>query len=217
MHTMVLKEGKNPCLCYNASTTKKPTDIVMNQITPVAQEAPITFGRVNIQLYIDIYNTRIIYPLAVILLAMGNIKAWSWFACIHADLTGAFSFIADDYFNLATAMFFGSTTSSLSWEPFQQAIETLSEVYTNWLNLVSKQKKYMDTIGWAELNPNTPIIPAVACNINTGIVAADRTKKKLPAQIYVDDALLLGHSNWQILMKVAALNLCRNGWTRRKI
>jgi hypothetical protein len=36
MQTMVIKEGKNPCLCYNASTTKKPTDIVMNQITPVA-------------------------------------------------------------------------------------------------------------------------------------------------------------------------------------
>jgi hypothetical protein len=34
--TMVLKEDKNPHLCYNASTTKKPTDIVMNQITPVA-------------------------------------------------------------------------------------------------------------------------------------------------------------------------------------
>jgi hypothetical protein len=73
--TMVLKEGKNPCPCYDASTTKKPTDIVMNQITPVAQEAPITFGRVKIQLYIDMYNTRISYPLAVIFLAMGNIKA----------------------------------------------------------------------------------------------------------------------------------------------
>jgi hypothetical protein len=36
MQTMVLKENKNPHLCYNASTTKKPTDIVMNQITPVA-------------------------------------------------------------------------------------------------------------------------------------------------------------------------------------
>jgi hypothetical protein len=57
--TMVLKEGKNPRLCYNTSTTKKPTDIVMNQITPAAQEAPITFGRVKIQLYINIYNTRI--------------------------------------------------------------------------------------------------------------------------------------------------------------
>jgi hypothetical protein len=72
---MLLKEGKNPHLCYDASTTKKPTDIIMNQITLVAQEAPITFGRVKIQLYIDIYNTRISYPLAVIFLAMGNIKA----------------------------------------------------------------------------------------------------------------------------------------------
>ncbi len=75
MQTMVIKEGKNPRLCYDTSTTKKHTDIVMNQITPVAQEAPITFGKVKIQLYIDIYNTRISYPLAVILLAMGDIKA----------------------------------------------------------------------------------------------------------------------------------------------
>ncbi len=75
MQTMVLKEGKTPQLHYDASTTKKPTDILMNQITPVAREAPITFGRVKIQLYIDIYNTRISNPLAVIFLAMGNIKA----------------------------------------------------------------------------------------------------------------------------------------------
>jgi hypothetical protein len=47
----------------------------MNQITPVAQKASITFGRVKIQLYMDIYNTRISYPLVVIFLAMGDIKA----------------------------------------------------------------------------------------------------------------------------------------------
>jgi hypothetical protein len=29
--TMVIKEDKNPHLCYNASTTRKPTNIVMNQ------------------------------------------------------------------------------------------------------------------------------------------------------------------------------------------
>jgi hypothetical protein len=52
----------------------------------------------------------------------------------------------------------------------------------------------MDIIGWAGLNPNTPIIPAVACNINMGIVAADGTKKNLPARIYINDVLLLGHS-----------------------
>jgi hypothetical protein len=78
----------------------------MNQITPVAQEAPITFRRVKIQLYIDICNTRISYLLAVILLAMGNIKACFKFACNHVDLTGAFALIADDYYNVATAMVF---------------------------------------------------------------------------------------------------------------
>jgi hypothetical protein len=74
MQAMVIKEGKNPRLCYNASTTKKFTDIVMNQVTPFVQEAPITFGRVKIPLHIDIHNRRISYLLAVILLTMGNIK-----------------------------------------------------------------------------------------------------------------------------------------------
>jgi hypothetical protein len=60
-------------------------------------------------------------------------------------------------------------------------------------------------IGWAELDPNTPITPAMACDINTGIVAIDGTKKNLPAQIYVDDTLLLGHSKWQIMMELATL------------
>jgi hypothetical protein len=78
-------------------------------------------------------------------------------------------------------------------------------VYPNQPDLVSKHKKYLDMIGWVELDPNTPITPAVACNINTGIVAVDGTEKNLPVQIYVDDALLLGHSKWQIMMNMAAL------------
>jgi hypothetical protein len=57
----------------------------------------------------------------------------------------------------------------------------------------------------AELDPNTPIIPAVVCGINTGIIATDGTKKNLPAQIFVDDALLLGQTKWQIMMKLANL------------
>ena len=56
---MVLQEDKNPHLCYDATTRRKPTDIVMNQVTPVRCEAPITFSKVKQQLYTDIYNTRI--------------------------------------------------------------------------------------------------------------------------------------------------------------
>jgi hypothetical protein len=102
-------------------------------------------------------------------------------------------------------MVFGSTMSASSWEPFQQAIETLSEVYSNQPDLVSKHEKYLDMIGWAELDPNIPITPAVACNINAGVIAIDGTEKNLPAQKYMDNTLLLEHSKWQIMMKLVAL------------
>jgi hypothetical protein len=62
LHTtqsIVIKEGKNDRIVWDGSTVMKPTDIVMNQITPVDQESPVTFGHVKLQIYIDIYNTRI--------------------------------------------------------------------------------------------------------------------------------------------------------------
>jgi hypothetical protein len=94
------------------------TDMVMNQVTTVSREAPMTFGHVKIQLYIDIYNTRLSNPTATILLGMADIKACFRFPRIHPNLTGAFGFVADRYYNLATAMVFGSTTSAPCWEPF---------------------------------------------------------------------------------------------------
>jgi hypothetical protein len=39
-------------------------------------------------------------------------------------------------------------------------------------------RNILDMIGWAELDPNTPITPAVAGNINTGIVAVDGVQKR---------------------------------------
>jgi hypothetical protein len=89
---MVIKAGKSDRLCWDGSTTTKPTDIVMNQVTPITCDAPITFGHVKMQLYIDIYNTTVSYPAFIILLAMGDVKACFCFPCIHADLTGAFWF-----------------------------------------------------------------------------------------------------------------------------
>jgi hypothetical protein len=60
-------------------------------------------------------------------------------------------------------------------------------------------------IGWAELDPNTPITPAGACKTNTGVVSTNEVKKNLCACIYKDDALLLKYFKLQILMKLAAL------------
>jgi hypothetical protein len=99
-------------------TTIKPTDLVMNQVTHITCEAPVIFGHVKIQLYIDIYNTHVRYLKIIILLAMADVKACFCFPRIHADFTSAFGFLAGGYFNLATAMVFGSTASASSWEPF---------------------------------------------------------------------------------------------------
>jgi hypothetical protein len=86
----------------------------MNQVTPVTCEAPVTFGHVKIQLYINIYNTCISHPNIVILLEMANIKACFCLPGIHPSLTGTFGFMAGGYYNLTTAMEFGSTTSTSS-------------------------------------------------------------------------------------------------------
>ena len=73
--SIIIKEGKNNRIVWDGSTVLKPTDIVMNQVTPVAQESPVTFGHVKIQIYINIYNTQIRYPTLIILIALANVKA----------------------------------------------------------------------------------------------------------------------------------------------
>jgi hypothetical protein len=82
---------------------------------------------------------QISYPNERILIALGDIKACFRFAGIHTDLTKAFGFLANDLYNLATAMVFGSTTSASSWEFFRQAIEALTIVFAKRLNLVLNQ------------------------------------------------------------------------------
>ena len=204
--TIVIKQGKNDRLCWDGSTTRKPTDIVMNQVTPIAKEAPITFGHVKMQIYIDIYNTRVSFPNSTILLATADIKACFRFARIHADLTGAFGFLAGGYYNLATAMVFGSTASASSWEPFRRAIEALSLVYLDRRDLVKKHRKYLDMLSWAipEDHPND-IIPATSCKINIGILDEFENQIPRPARIYVDDALLLALSKEHMELVLAAL------------
>ena len=68
LQSIVIMDGKNDRIVWDGLTVARPTDIVMNQITAVTQEAPVTFGHVKSQIYMDIYNTRISYPTATILL-----------------------------------------------------------------------------------------------------------------------------------------------------
>jgi hypothetical protein len=126
--SIVIKDGKNDRIVWDGSTVTQPTDIVMNQVSSVAKEAPVMFGHVKSQIYTDIYNRHISYPTAMILLDLADVKAFFRYPRIHADLTGAFGFIADELYNLAMAMVFGLTVSASSWEAFRQAIKALTKV-----------------------------------------------------------------------------------------
>ena len=75
MQTLVIKLGKNDRLCYDATTTRLPTNIIMNQVRPTANKSPITFGLVKHQFYIDLYNMRVSYPYMTILMGTADIKA----------------------------------------------------------------------------------------------------------------------------------------------
>ena len=161
----------------------------MNQVAPITREAPITFRHVKMQLYIDIYNTRVSYPTFIILLATVDVKACFCFPGIHTDLTGAFGFLAGGYFNLATAMVFGSTASASSWEPFRRAIQALSVVYGHCRDLIKKHRRFLDMISWATLDPAPDLARAIPCSINTGVLDDQGNKVLLPAMIYVDNAL----------------------------
>jgi hypothetical protein len=203
--TMVIKAGKSNHLCWNGSTTIKSTDIVMNQVTLITREAPITFGHVKMQLYIDIYNTHITYPTFIILLAMADVKACFHFPCIHADLTGAFGFLAEGYFNLATAMVLGSTASTSSWEPFRHAIQALSVVYAHHRDLIKKHRKFLDMISWATLDLAPDLARAIPCSINTGVLDNQDNRIPLPARMYVNDTLTLAISKENMEQVLAAL------------
>ena len=154
---------------------------------------------------VDIYNTRISFPNAPILLGTADIKACVQFPQIHANLTGVFGFIAGGHFNLAIAMVFGSIASASSWEPFRRAIKALSAVYANRPDLVRKHKKYFNMINWADIDPSIVLTKAVACTINQGVLDDKGVARPRPARIFVKDSLLLATSRWTMMMALAAL------------
>jgi hypothetical protein len=167
-------------LLLNISSTTEP---IQRRIGSVVELRFNTFGHVKMQLYTDIYYTRISYQTLTILLAMADVKACFRFPSIHANLTGAFGFLAGGYYNLATAMVFRSTASASSWEPFRHAIQALTVVYAHRCNLIKKHKNFLDMISWAPLDPAPDLAKAVPCLINTGVLNDQSTKVPLPARI----------------------------------
>jgi hypothetical protein len=78
-------------------------------------------------------------------------------------------------------------------------------VYADHSDLVITHKHYLDMISWAKHDPTAMTIPAVLCSMNKGTLEAHGDRAKLPARIYVDDALMLALSRRHMELVLAAL------------
>jgi hypothetical protein len=199
---MQIKPGKNPRVIFDASTKSHPHKIVLNDMTTTEFEASITFGAAKLKLLQRIYNWRISDPNSKIFLALADITACFRFPRVHADLTGAFGFMAEKMYFLATSMVFGSNASASSWEPFRRAIEALIIDYSTRLDLISKHKDLLDMLKWEDEDTHIgEFVRAVACPLNPGIQDLNGF---LEAFIYVDDILASANNKFNMLRLLAA-------------
>ena len=143
---MLVKPGKNPQVIFDSLTKGHPHEVVLNDVKTAEFEANIVFGKAKMKLFQCIYNLRVSHLNTKIYLALADITAAFRFLRIHANLMGAFGFIAKVMYFLATSMVFGSNVSASSWEPFQRAIEVLIIKYSMSSDLVLKHKHLLDLL-----------------------------------------------------------------------
>ncbi len=77
--------------------------------------------------------------------------------------------------------------------------------YADRPDLVIMHKYYLDMFSWAKHDPTVKITPAFPCSMNKGTLEAHGNRAKLPARIYVDDALMLALSKGHMEQVLAAL------------
>jgi len=106
---MQIKPGTNPRIIFDAW---HPHKVVLNDMMSTEFEANITFGRAKLKLLQRIYNLRVSHPNRKIYLALADIVACFHCPRVHAHLTGAFGFMAEKMYFLATSMVFSSTASA---------------------------------------------------------------------------------------------------------
>ncbi len=73
--------------------------------------------------------------------------------------------------------------------------------YADRPDLVIMQKYYLDMISWDKHDPTAKITPIFPCLMNKGTLEAYGNRAKLPARIYVDDALMLVHQFVNVLLR----------------
>jgi hypothetical protein len=126
------------------STQTTPDEAVLNHITNTGLKAVIDFGQAKKNLFINIYSWWVSFSNKIIYLILADITTSFWFPQVLADITSAFSFLADGLYFLWTGHVFGSNTSASFQETIRRAIQSIIPVYSNQADLVAKHKDLLD-------------------------------------------------------------------------
>ena len=133
-----------------------------------------------------------------------DITACVIFPKIHADVTGAFGFMAKGLYFLAASMVFGSNISASSWEPFRRAIQSLIPIYSMKMDLVEKHKHLLNMLVWEDNDAWLgDLVQAITCPLNPGM---PDQHGPLEVYIYVDD-ILASAVDKQIILKLLAATI----------
>ena len=179
----------------------------MDEVTPMEQEALITFRYVYMAFCIWMYTLRIYFPKDDILLAFIDIPRCFHWPRIHPDLAGAFDCMVGPLCYAANAMVFDSVTSATAWEPFRQASVVLALSYFGSRHLKIKHKQYLDMMRWAE-DPEESVlfVPASSCSKNKGVINDDGSEQPSQHNIYVDNNMVADIKRRLIQALVAAID-----------
>ena len=189
--TILMKNGKKARLIWNGTDKRYGWEYSMNEITPTAKEAPITFGYVYLAFCVWLWNLRISYPTEEIYLAFIDISSCFRWQRIAPDLVGAFGFVIGSIYFASNAMVFGSVVSASTWEPFRRAIAALATSYYFSNGLVKQHWSLLKLVQWdAAAGPDVTFARARRCDLNPGVFHQDGSRKATPHFIYVDDNLL---------------------------
>jgi len=95
---ILVKKGKKACLIWDGTTKMNASEITMNEMASMDNEAPATFGIVYLASITWMWNMRITYPHLKILLAFIDSSSCFRFLRIFADLLRAFGFVIGPLF-----------------------------------------------------------------------------------------------------------------------
>ena len=186
---LVIKEGKNDRLIFDASFKPTYDSFNINMSTDPTTAPPIEYGSKFFLHLCRIWNLRISYPDQDIYLWDDDVAGAFRQGKYNPEIASAFSFIISSTLWLPCGMVFGGNTSQQCYEPLANAREHLAKCFSSpkFEHLIKKHWDILLHVQFdSENSRKQPRVPAHKCEKFQG-VQPNGHRENTPHHIFVDD------------------------------